>query len=118
MDEKLEKMLMVMAEKLNTTVERLWEILIYQARVECISLLMQFIFSGIGLFLSFKFFKFYIESNNVKEEGVGALFFSLCSLFVFGVYFIIMLIIFPSEFPTAAFNPEYFAFNKIIKSLR
>ena len=114
--EQLTPLLKELAEKLGTTVEHLWKVLLQQTQVEialCNLWMGIWLWGGIGLIvLAIIIIIFVVKSD---EDEIGA----------FGVVIIIFIIIIAgigyyvnhSELLTLTKNPEYWALKEVLRTL-
>ena len=86
MDEALTKL----AEKLNTTVEHLWNVLVYQARIEAIQDICFILFAAALSWLTVRYWQWAAQAQVENEEAVfigGALGTSAVAIFVIAAVF-------------------------------
>ena len=117
MNEETTKLIEQLAQKLGTTAEYLWGVLINQASISAITDLLYIVLVAVGGILLFKAHKFLS-----KEDGHGnsfyynwdftrgimiALTFIWSILFIAAFFSIVNII-------NGFFNPEYWALNKIL----
>jgi len=115
MNEQTIKLIEQLAQKLGTTSEYLWGILILQAKVAAIE-------GCVFACLTLAYAVFYIRAMKNKKSflydcdgdltfgGIAASFGAIVSVFVFAACI--------SEVITAVFNPEYYALKIILKFLQ
>jgi len=112
MDEKTEKLVRELADKLGTTTEHLWGVLIKQAPISAsVDLAMSFIIVIITVVL-FNMMKRVTEDADDKLDP--EVFFGWMG---FGMFFIIATLIFsssPEMVVAGFFNPEYWALKQIL----
>jgi hypothetical protein len=121
MNEKTELLLQSLAEKLGTTTEYLWVIIVNQAKYDAITSVIQMAFMFAIIFWTIKLhIRFSTEDENGdtmyynKEEYV------IVPMIFAAITSIIMLVFFLSGFNdliAAIFNPEYWALNRILKAI-
>lgn len=128
MNEKTNQLLQQLAEKMGTTVEYLWTILINQAKYDIIISVIQMIFMAAFIFITIKLhikfskpfsndgkFKYYTNLYSEKEELL------IIPMILAGIASVIMIIFFLSGFNdliSAIFNPEYWALRQIIQFVK
>ena len=116
--EKLTNLLEQLSEKLGTTTEYLWGVLINQAKVEIITFLVMLSI----LILTSIFYARYIKwlfDEETDHTGDSEITHSIIvtTLGVFNlVYFIFIVTLIP-KFVSAIFNPEYWAINEILSKI-
>jgi hypothetical protein len=121
MNEQALKAIESMAEKLGTTVEFLWGILVRQATVEGIQGIAFFVLTvlaGVGLFFWWKAWDKGRDDNNSFYYESEEFFFSL--LMSFSILLLscsIVAILNLGHVASCFVNPEYFALNKILETL-
>lgn len=110
-----------LADKLGTTTEYLWSVLIDQALISAIN---SMIFIGITIIVTFFTLKYHIKFSKEDSEG-NSMYYNqeelLTGPMVFiGMACIVMIIlslVFLSNLSTALFNPEYWALEKILEQI-
>lgn len=123
MNEQLQKVLADLAAKFGTSVEHLWKVMIYQARISVVIDVIQYliiIIVGVILFrLHLRFNKQTNAATRVYSTCIYEESDATCWIMVISgtVWLILALIAFLSigDSITAAFNPEYWALKQIIK---
>ena len=120
MNEQTQEALVKLAEKLGTTTEYLWQILIAQARVDIVISVIQMTFMFLFIYwtikLHIRFSKKHEDRHSFyyyNESAVGGMVFA-------GLASIIMIIFFLNGFNdllSAIFNPEYWALKQIFESI-
>lgn len=120
--EQLTTLLTALAERLGTTVEYLWGVLLKQAYIDGIFNIIYCIIPIILIYPTYKYAKYIkLKWNEWVENGWGEEIFPCVGFSVLCVFFIILLLFTITEFiPTAitAFNnPEYWALKEILKQL-
>jgi len=118
MNEKTEQLLQSLAEKLGTTVEYLWIVLVNQAKYHAIISLIQMAFIFAIVFTTIKLhikFSKKIDGKNTiyydKEELV------IIPMVLAAITSVILLMFFlagTSDLFSAIFNPEYWALKRIM----
>lgn len=115
MTPELEKALLTLANKLGVTVEHLWAVMIYQARITAI--VDAVIFTGCVLFvvLPGRYLWRRWQSEGADADDfilvIGSAAYAVGALFA-----IIMAVSAFSEMVTALFNPEYWALSQILSA--
>jgi hypothetical protein len=114
MNDKTQEALVALSEKLGTTTEYLWTILVHQARYDIITSVIQMIIMFLIVYWTIKLhIKFYKSDAYYKDSVVFAMIFA-------GGLSIIMIIFFLNgfnELVSAIFNPEFWALNRILHIL-
>lgn len=116
MNENTEKMIRELAEKLGTTVENLWHVLIKQASIDAITQSVILLLCIIVLIFCFriakKFFLRFQESDETSDLLLFMLFVAFSAiLLIHGLVIISNFGLVLSGF----FNPEFWALKQIIK---
>lgn len=112
---ELTPLLEKLSEKLGTTTEYLWIVLIKQAHIQVIYYCIEFAIMGLSLFIFYKIGKYWLKNWNDLEDkyefamGVGLICIGILS-FIFLVAFMIDL----NSLVSALFNPEYWALKQIL----
>lgn len=128
MDEKTNQLLQQLSEKMGTTVEHLWVILINQAKYDIITSVIQMVFMAAFIFITIrlhiKFSKpintkdglsYYYNLYSKKEELL------IVPMMFAGIASIIMMMFFLAGFDDlmcAILNPEYWALRQIINFVK
>jgi hypothetical protein len=115
---ELTKLLEQLAEKLGTTVEHLWKVLLQQAEVEKIlcSVWMNIALYGFGgIFLAIVVIFILWIVKGWDEDGIGFLFFVGVVIFITGICLYYCNY---SNLLTLTNNPEYWALQEILKQLK
>lgn len=120
MNSETNQMLEKLANKLGTTTEYLWGILVSQAKIDAITTIFQYLIIAIFGIVLYKLNKrFRIEKDNYttyeKHDYIG---FIMASCF--GIWCILSFIAFLSIGNTVngLLNPEYWALNEILESIK
>lgn len=122
MNEETVQLLEKLAEKLGTTVEYLWEVLVHQALVNSVLLILLMVATvimGIVLYkLHIRFSKmqpetdkYYAKSLYDREEGYVAM--MIIFVFIWTVLLFVSIFSFASMI-TGFINPEYWALQRIL----
>jgi hypothetical protein len=112
MKEKTQHLLEQLATKFGTTVEHLWNILIYQAKIEGILYIVSIIvFSVICIFELRWYQKLKIENSLWSEEKEQGAF--ILTLIIYTILVIIIFCGLPYVI-TCFYNPEYWALKQLI----
>ena len=115
MNENTTKLIEQLATKLGTTSEYLWSVLLKQAWISSITdLVLYFIFICFFVF-SYKYTKHTFNDNNKREDYQVAV--TVISWVVSVILVVIMLSCIENTV-SALFNPEYWALNKVLSSLK
>lgn len=118
MNEQIQKMLETLATKFGTTVEKLWDVLVTQARIEAVCNTVYLAVLITVWFFFIKFVRRFIQwQKDASDEGMYVAGFALVVLGShlltiltgFGGYSMVSTII------TGFFNPEFWALKQIIK---
>ncbi len=127
MNENSQKLLEALAQKLGTTTEYLWGILIKQAPIDAAITLFQIVLVMVFGIILFRIHKKMMvvkeyENGYGKESGyehynVGAILPMVVGCFVLVVFSIISFLCIP-DVVSGFFNPEYWALNKVLYSVK
>jgi hypothetical protein len=120
MSNQTEKLLKNLAEKLGTTAEYLWEVLLVQAKVQAIIdlvLILSALFFG---FLLKKLHNYFYKNNcySSKNEDMNL---TDALMIIFGFLWVIFTIIVLFQIPemlTGFFHPEYWALQEVLKTIK
>lgn len=119
--ENLTQLLQQLAEKLGTTTEYLWGVLIKQAPISAVTDLVYLflvILGGIALYKIHKRFSKEIDGNKsiyYEHEWLEiSMVFVSFTLVVIFIYYILSI----KGIITGFFNPEYWAFNEVVRLLK
>ena len=119
MNYKTAQLLEKLADKLGTTSQYLWNILIKQAKIDATIQLIEmifFIFVGFGLYKLHKSLSNENNSNNYEDNSVfGAL---MVTSFIIYVFVMVIFIFFIDNIINGYFNPEYWALHTLLNSLK
>ncbi len=117
MDEKTEKLLRELAQKLGTTAEYLWTVLLNQAKYSAIISAIQ-----MAIMVAIIFYTIILHIRFSKKDSIGWSQYDkkpellIMPMMLAGAADVIMLIMFMvgiNEVMTAIFNPEYWALQRI-----
>ena len=114
MNEQTLNLINQLSEKLGTTSEYLWGVLIKQAPIDAIVNLFSyfiFILIGVGLYYGHKFIK---KCELYDEEPIG--FIMVIISVIYALLFMIFTILLPSDL-LGLYNPEYWALKEILSTL-
>ncbi len=121
MNNQSTKLLEQLAEKMGTTVEYLWNILIYQAHIQAITVLIQMVIIFIATYFLIKLhIKFNKETDDKHsiyyehEEAAGI------PMVIAGIVMAVLIIIAffcITDVVNGFFNPEYWALQKVLKTI-
>jgi hypothetical protein len=117
-DDKIANLLEELANKLGTTMEHLWNILIHQAYVEAFKNISIIAFFIIAEMLIFKYVIKYNKGKRFEDIDDD---FGFIAVILFIVILVLIIIIIMSLVPEtidAIFNPEYWALNHILKCIK
>jgi ABC-type phosphate transport system permease subunit len=125
MNENTAKLIEQLAQKLGTTSEYLWRILLKQAAVDATTTLIQFlavILFGITLWKIHKKLMKKVSDDKYAETGYdkyeeGAIVPMILSTVVFAILFIICFCCI-GDIINGYFNPEYWALKTVLNSIR
>ena len=115
MNPELQKVLAELAAKLGVTVDHLWGVLLYQAKVEAI-------FNGFLFALCVAYFigggrllrKTYLRQLEDSYEPDEGWWMGLCIYLVIGFFVLIFMLIAAHDVITQTANPEFWALKQII----
>ena len=120
MEEKVFELLEKLADKLGTTVEHSWAILVKQAFIRGITLLIGTCIA-VSIITVFLYNLRYFVETAIKEEKKYLVIISRVFLVVGGITFLFAVAFLMdscSEIITNFFNPEYYALNKILSLIK
>jgi len=115
--QKMTKLLEQLAEKLGTTSEYLWDILIQQAPISATITLCQLLMFGLFIVVWIKYLKWGIKNDELDEFSIHTFI-----LFIGGL--VLIIFIFASIFEgipdliNGYFNPEFWAFDYILGKIK
>jgi len=109
MEHNYENLIRDLAEKLGTTAEQLWSVLLAQAQLNSISSLCVYLVWVAVLFVGYKIVN--IQASDFCKE-MKIVFYGVLSL-IFFVYLISSI----NGVVTGFVNPEYFALNEVLRRL-
>jgi len=122
MNEKTEQLLQQLADKLGTTTEYLWKILVSQARYDAIISGIQMAFMFAIIYWTIKLhIRFSKEDDNGRSVYYNKEELAVIPMILAGITSIIMIVFFLSGFNdlvSSIFNPEYWALNKVMQMLK
>lgn len=127
MNEQTSKLIEQLAQKLGTTTEYLWSILLKQAFINSSIMLFQFLLIAIFGIVLFKIHRHLSirkdwDSDGYNETGYRHYgdFSELIMFLIFVVFLIFVIIAFCSidNLLNGFFNPEYWALNKILETIQ
>lgn len=121
MNEKTEQLLQSLAEKLGTTTEYLWTILVNQAKYDAITSVIQMAFMFAIIYWTIKL---HIRFSKEDEDG-DTMYYHKEELLIVPMIFaaitsVIMVVFFLSGFNdliASIFNPEYWALKRVLNLL-
>ena len=113
MNDELSKALAKLADKLGTTAEHLWQVLIRQARVEVVTDTGFILLTAVCLYGLWRWWKSALKRDPDDGEMIGLVICSICGLVLF-----IASLVNVYEIPTLIFNPEYWAIQQIFSGLK
>lgn len=110
MTDEILKRLDLLATKLSTTVDHLWGVLLYQARIEAIGDSIGLLIILIAGYWVYRWARWVVKSgaDDIIWFPIGASVIALT----------ILLFAELSSLPTELFNPQYFALHRIMESLK
>lgn len=107
---KNNELLRELAEKLGTTVEHLWQVLVKQAALGAFDAVLGMVFAGLILWLCRYWIKIQKESEEIGliqfVAGIGMIIASF--IFLLNLYWLF----------TAILNPEYWALERVLSLLK
>lgn len=116
MNDNTEKLIRELSDKLGTTADHLWHVLVKQAPITVWLDISQCALLILLMFLAVKGMKIlhkkYDETNDLDHPVYVAGWFATVILASFTLFAIVSSV---NEIPTAIFNPEYWALKQIIK---
>jgi hypothetical protein len=113
MNEQTEKLIRELAEKLGTTVDHLWGVLIRQAYINSLCDLVTLVLAGVLVFfLAIGQVKLREKYENSNYEEIY--FISRIFLTIFIIIYIFALFYALTEIITGFINPEYWALHKLL----
>jgi len=119
LEDKITNLLEKLANKLGTTIEHLWNILIHQAYIEAFKNIIMIAFFIIAEILIFKYAVRYNKGKSLEDIDNDFRSITVIILFIIiSVFTIIMIASLIPETIDAIFNPEYWALNHILKLIR
>ena len=122
MNTEITNLLTVLADKLGTTSEYLWGILLSQAPISATIILIQIIFtvlSGIFLWKLHKYFsKETDEKYSIYDNGNGGFEALVITLSILILIIGVVLFFQIENVLNGYFNPEYWALDKILNTLK
>jgi hypothetical protein len=120
MNNQLQKVLSELAAKFGTSVEHLWTVMVYQAKISVVVDLFQYLIIaiiGVGLVVAHRKLAKVIpgnrSSNNSYEEYDPAIPI-MCVLAIAWIIFAAIAFFSVGDTLTAAFNPQYWALKQIL----
>jgi amino acid transporter len=118
LDNKITNLLEGLANKLGTTTDHLWNVLMHQAHIEAFKNIATIVFFIIADTLMFKYAFKHNKDKNLKNtkgdfESIAMLLFVVILVFI-----IVITVNLLPETIDAIFNPEYWALHNILKSIR
>jgi hypothetical protein len=117
-DDKIAHLLEELANKLGTTIEHLWNILIHQAYVEAFKNIAIIAFFIIAEMIIFKYVIKYNKGKRFEEIDDDFGFIAVLLFIVILVFIIVITLNLVPETVDAIFNPEYWALNHILKCIK
>lgn len=124
MKEQELKLIEQLAEKLGTTADYLWGILVKQAPIQSMIMLFQYILIAIFGYVLFKIHKYLSikkDYNGYNESGYAhykePVILSMIGGFTFFIILVVCAFFSLDEFFNGFFNPEYWALSKVLKEL-
>lgn len=105
----------ILANKLGTTSEYLWHILVKQGQIHAVELSIGLLLACIGLIVGIRLFLngIKVRKANKKDEDAGLHLTIPGTLLM--VFCTVSIIVISVSLPTLIFNPEYFALEEILK---
>jgi hypothetical protein len=116
--DKIANLLEELANKLGTTMEHLWNILMHQAYIEAFkNIIMIAFFIVLEILISKYTFKYNKGKSLEDIDDFGSIAIIILSI-VISIFIIAMIVSLVPETIDAIFNPEYWALNHIIKLIK
>lgn len=115
MNDQITILLQKLSEKLGTTSEYLWGVLIKQAYIDATISTVIFLIACLGCFLIFKLHKKFSREEKYDEDFLPPA--MVIGSFIWGLITIITFCTFVSDL-SGFFNPEYKALRQILSSLK
>jgi amino acid transporter len=116
MNENTRKLIESLAQKLGTTSELLWSVLLKQAKIQAITTLFQIgLIIVFGLILYHLHIKFLNEYRYEEHDSIGIIMTTALAFFAvlfFAAFFSIDSVI------NGFFNPEYWALDQVLRSIK
>jgi amino acid transporter len=116
MNQQSEKSLQKLAEKLGTSAEYLWEVLVNQAPIQGFLILLQIILILLSVFLLYKLHRYFLKNDVYDEYEEGAAIFMILAAMIVATFIIFGFIHIP-EMIYAFLNPEYWALRQILEKV-
>ncbi len=117
MNEQTLQMLQALADKLNTTAENLWAVLIAQARIEGIVSIIWATACLVVIIIGIKVCK-WIYNGLMNDDWDDIAFAPLCLVGIATVILIFPMIAHINWAITCLLNPEYYALTHILRAVR
>jgi hypothetical protein len=111
MDDKTEKLIRDLAEKLGTTSEHLWTVMVRQAPISGVTAIFEAAIMIIAVVAAFYFVQDKTATNAWMGEGA---FFAWFGWVIFTVVVFMAVCCSIEDTVSAIFNPEYWALNKLL----
>lgn len=125
MNENAVKLLEQLANKLGTTSQYIWAVLLKQAPIDSTITLVQIIIVGISTYLFYRLHKYLLKVDNIdgyktsryNHYEIGTILPMVVIGFVL-IIFIIACFCSIGDLINGYFNPEYWALSKILESIK
>lgn len=123
MNPEIEKMLLALAQKFNTTVEHLWAVLIAQAKIEAgynVAVILAGLLFYVVAFLSLKRWHNYIvdEDGCYDDAAFTEWFVSTGITLIVGIFVFFDMFDAGYNIATQLLNPEFWALKQVMKGLQ
>jgi hypothetical protein len=121
MNEQAMKMIGEISEKLGTTAEHIWGVLLRQAYIDSITNILSLLLGFVVCSVVWMIFGFLFVEQNNPENRVGCEFVLVCVGVVSGIFSIVLvlaLVIGIGPIINGFVNPDFVAFNYILNNIK
>ena len=115
MNENTTQLIEQLAQKLGTTAEYLWSVLLKQAPISAITDLALFCLSLIVGFVLYRLHKYFTRTEEYDNNEFTTIL--MIGLFVFWGVFLLICVFSFQNIITGLYNPEYWALKEVLKSI-